>query len=194
MSVAIITNKYKRPAGYSVGVSPGLPEPLARPLPWNGYTNGANSPSAGHFGAVGVLGAVGGGPPTNGQTLQLSVGDRTFQFEYLYPPSLPSLGRIGITLPAGAASTQAQVATQTALILGAGSGVDSDGVTHIFPWQAAVGPATSVHIDLNVHGTINADILPAGLGFTVASSESAVVGVSTPASMGGRPATLPATL
>lgn len=190
----IITNRYKRPPGYYVGVSPLLPDALARPSPWNGYTNGVNSPGAGIFGTVGVLHGVIGGPPTDGQTLQISAGDQTFQFEYLYPPSLPSLGRIGIDLPAGALSTQAQVAAQTAAVLGAGSGVDSDGVTHYFPWEASVLASISVQIELTIHGSVNADVLPAGLSFSIASTETAVVGTCTPASLGGRPATLPATL
>lgn len=190
----IITNRYKRPPGYYVGVSPLVPDAVARPLPWNGYTNGANSPGAGMFGTIGLLAADVGGPPTDGQTLSISAGDAVFLFEILYPPSLATGGRIGIDLPAGGASTQAQVAAAIAGVLGAGSGVDSDGVTHYFPWEAAVVASTSVQIGLTIHGSIGAPILPAGLAFSVAQAETAVVGTCTPASLGGRPATMPATL
>ena len=186
MPAGVVTNKYHRPPGYHVMVTPGVAPGVA--LPWNGYTNGANSPAAGHFGEVDLIAIT--AAPTNLSSLQFfGPNEILYAFQFV---ETPGLGTFGITVPIPPLATAAQVRDALLAVMSQPSAQDVDGNTITFPWIAV---SNSIPLGLSINwtvlGSIGVSVEPDGVDFTVNSTASAAVGAPTQARFGALGAALP---
>jgi hypothetical protein len=192
MGVPIANNRYPFPSGYRgyVAFSPSVY------VPWNGYENGANTPSSSIIGAV--LQVVASGAPTDKQSLIIIGADGLpYQFQFLYagtPGDQPTA--FEVPLPNSGASTAAQVIAALLAVVSLAEGTDQNGDIRQFNWVAQPINATTLRLNSTMNGTTSPSLDPANMVTTsVAQQTFGQTGVSPAksvcAGVGGMGAFLP---
>lgn len=162
MGIPVSNNRYSFPSGYRgyVAFSGGAY------APWNGYNNGANTPSSSIIGAV--LQFLTTGVPTDSQTLTFIGPDgKLYSFQFLYNATGESNPlAITVRLTASGSSTAAQVMTALLAILALPQAITQGGVLVKFPWTSQAVNATTSRLNFNQNGNVSASVTPANMTVT----------------------------
>lgn len=184
VGVPIVSNRLSLPPGYAKYASVYTP--------WNGYSNGINSPAAVIIGSILDISASGAPADLSSFTIHNpGASEESYQFQFVYNGSVQTQG-IGIPLPNSGASTAAQVITAIATVMNQVSGTDIDNNVIPFPWTIDQVTATELRVEWKVNGNSTSFAFPTGITITTESQPSFSVGSLVPGSLGKLGAALPA--
>lgn len=161
MAVSIKTNTYKRPFNF-FALTNGI----------IGYTKNYLKVILGATQTLSVASV-----PADLSTLILNAPNgRAYTFQFVYNASVQTLG-IKVPLPAGGASTAAQVNTALQAVLNSGQALDiTSGLLTTLPFSATITAAAATEVDYNVPGAPGAI---SGTQATITNSISTAQSISS---------------
>lgn len=144
MSATVVTNRYGLPRGYSHWTFPG------KYVPFSGSSS-SPSPARVKQGKTQTF-TVNAVPADLSTFILVSPNGAFYTFQFVYNGSIPTVG-ITVPLPAGGASTAAQVQTAIAGVLGLTGGTPVGGSFTSFPWSYTTVSAAVFRINWAQDGT-----------------------------------------
>lgn len=129
--------------------------------------------------------------PANNATMTVTSADgHIFLFEFLYPAAVPTAGKIGISLPLGAGSTNAQVTTATLAVLNSGLVTPQGGLAVRLPWNVTQLGAAQLRLNFNTGGFAG-NVAATGVALNATNPQSFAANAVVPARFGKCFAVLP---